>query len=206
MTESGENKLDTSVGKEPLYSRWERIMPENFSLLSVTMKIKGEFLKIESSGENHYLWFIRDNGDVDLFKMKGGQISRRARSARSRIQRLRKELLTTSGQKRIRSLKAQVEAEQMKFIWPQMLVAYFRGEDVGRFFTIRRKKSNGAEDLSVRYAPKHKIVKSEVDKLLQSLRAERPETTLDESKQVFANLTGDSYSNVNRLYHYRAKK
>ena len=205
-TVSGENGAEVPAKTDELYSRWERIVPENFSLLSVTMKIKGEFLRIEGSGECHYLWFIRENGDVARFKINGSAISQRARLARGRIQQLRKELSAATSRKKIESLKKQVEAEQIQFIWPQILVAYFRGEDLGYFFTVQRTTKNAEKELSPKYAPKHRIIKDEVDKLLQSLRMERPETTLEESKQVYANLTRDSYPNVNRLYHYKGKK
>lgn len=53
---------------------------------------------------------------------------------------------------------------------------------------------------------KHKTIKEGVDKLLSSLRLEDPSTTLDHAKRVYANLTGDTLSNVNRLYHYKPKK
>jgi hypothetical protein len=60
--------------------------------------------------------------------------------------------------------------------------------------------------ISEKVRPKHTIVKEEVDKLLKSLRLERPETTLDEAKHVHANQVGDTYANVNKSYHYKGKK
>jgi hypothetical protein len=56
------------------------------------------------------------------------------------------------------------------------------------------------------HIPKHKVVKEGVNKMLKSLRLERPETTLDEAKHVYANQEGLSYANVNKAYHYKSKK
>ena len=54
--------------------------------------------------------------------------------------------------------------------------------------------------------PKYEIVKVGVDRMLKRLQLERPSTTKDEAKRVYANQTNDTYSNVNRLYYYTVKK
>jgi hypothetical protein len=69
-----------------------------------------------------------------------------------------------------------------------------------------RRQHSASKTKNADYKPKHKIVKDGVNKMLESLRIERPSATLDEAKHVYANQTGDSYSTVNKLYHYKAKK
>ena len=169
-------------------------------------KISGEFLKIENAGEDHLVWYVRENGDVNCFRMKGSRMSSQAKLAKMRIKSLESKLLITRNKKKNKSLKAQVEIEEMRIIWPQMYVAYCRGEDVGRFFTRHNRKPKKTQKLNVKYIPKHQIVKDGVNRLLESIRLEEPETTLEHAKRVYANETEDSYSNVNRLYHYRSKK
>lgn len=57
-----------------------------------------------------------------------------------------------------------------------------------------------------KYTPKHKVIKKGVNTMLEGLRLERPEATLDEAKRLYAHQVGDTYSSVNKAYHYKGKK
>ncbi|MGA2622806.1 MAG: hypothetical protein ABSF91_03055 [Bacteroidota bacterium] len=73
---------------------------------------------------------------------------------------------------------------------------------------IKRKEENHpiAEIKTLVHTPKHVLIKSGVNKMLESLRLEKPETSLEEAKRIYAHLNGLSYTNVNKSYHYTAKK
>ncbi len=64
-----------------------------------------------------------------------------------------------------------------------------------------RKKSEPKD-----YRPKNQRIKDGVNKLLQDMKIDRPETTLEDAKRLYARQTDDTYENVNRLYHYTPKK
>jgi len=71
--------------------------------------------------------------------------------------------------------------------------------------SIQKELSNNPKE-ATRFTQKHKIIKKGVDELHSSLKSERPETTLEETKRIYADLTKDSYENVNKAYHYKGKK
>ncbi len=73
---------------------------------------------------------------------------------------------------------------------------------------IRKEKTNGIRDSGgeTKFEPKHQIVKREVNKLLTSLRIEKPSSTLEEAKRLYGHQTKNTYENVNKLYHYKPKK
>jgi len=53
---------------------------------------------------------------------------------------------------------------------------------------------------------KYLRVKKGVDLLLKEMSLDDQEATLEQAKKKYARITNDSYSNVNRLYHYHGKK
>jgi hypothetical protein len=79
-----------------------------------------------------------------------------------------------------------------------------RGMENGKLPKAKKIKTTGEKDTD--YIPKHRIVKRDVDKLLASMRLEKPETTLDDAKRLYGHQTKNSYSNINKAYHYKPKK
>ena len=69
------------------------------------------------------------------------------------------------------------------------------------------KPSRGSKfDPPTKHEFKYARIKVGVDRLLRALRLERPDTSLEEAKRIYAEEEHISYGLVNRLYHYKAKK
>ncbi|MGA3287161.1 MAG: hypothetical protein ABSD46_07030 [Bacteroidota bacterium] len=97
-------------------------------------KIKGQFLKIEKDGEYYKVEYVRENGEIYWVKMDTDNISELARGGEAEFERLKLELLGTKDEKKVDEIKSRMLFFQVQALWPQMYIAFCKGEDLGRFF------------------------------------------------------------------------
>lgn len=180
-------------------------------------KIRGEFLRIEKQDRHFRVEYVNENGYIHRRIMYENNIHMLARVAERRMGQLESQLSTTTDEKQIKLLKSKIEWELMTVLWPQMYIAYYKGEGLNKFFRLPENQTknkvkdelrskNRAVTKSIEYIPKHKIVKDGVNKMLQSLRQGRPEASLKEAMHVYADQKGNSYESVLRAYYYKSKK
>ncbi|HKZ40985.1 MAG TPA: hypothetical protein VJ044_08485 [Candidatus Hodarchaeales archaeon] len=97
-------------------------------------KINGEFLHIEDGGDRFKLDYVCENGELESASLSKKDIKENARFAELLIEDLKEKLAHTQDEREIRRINKSIERFEIEAVWPEMYVAYRRGEDVSRFF------------------------------------------------------------------------
>ena len=184
---------------------------------AITKKIRGEFLRIEKQDGRFRVEYVNGSGYLCKRIMWENDIYHHAKKAENNIKEFERELSKTTNEKLIRALKSRIQWELMSVLWPQMYIAYYKGEDLNRFFEspvptskieTQRKKSPMTEATNehIRHLYKYEIVKSGVDRLHAEKRLKDSLYTKEQTIRDYADQTNDSFENVNKAYYYKPKK
>lgn len=181
------------------------------------VKIKGKFLPpIEERGDYLALKYISQHGEPREKVMLRGGMEQFIPMAQGKIVNLARQRLYASDIKQIEKLEDDMEYERIQILWPTMFAAWSNGEDLSFFFDGSGIQAQEVEQAGQtdnksksgyrRHIPKYIIVKKGVDDLLAKKRLSDSDYSLEEAKHEYADLTNDTYDNVNKAYYYKPKK
>jgi len=109
-------------------------------------KIKGEFLKIEKDSDHYYkIEYVNKAGKINWVRMDTEFISELAESAKYEVDKLNQQLSKTNDPKSITEIMSRIDYFTIQSIWPEMYIAYCRGENLNEFFEpkLHQQKSFG---------------------------------------------------------------
>jgi hypothetical protein len=98
-------------------------------------KIPGEFLRLEEEDSCFKLWYAKGEANPVWVRLHKDHMVLLAESAKREIERLRGKLslgeVDASTKEKINS---QIEFFRIEAVWPEMYIAFCKGENLGRFF------------------------------------------------------------------------
>jgi hypothetical protein len=162
-------------------------------------KIEGEYLSIEElqiNGTPHLrVYYLNEDGGTRWTQFEKDNTYFESMASKSALQ---------NEFKKVNPDKETINTFKILSQCDKILADYLRKEDLSKYFTS--KSTHKPLKDTIDNIPKHHIIKMGVDKLLSDMRIEEPSTTLEKAKRLYGNQTGDTYENVNKLYHYKPKK
>jgi hypothetical protein len=130
------NHVISKPNNEKRKSKSKSQMPESSpypQMTATTEKIPGEFLRIEEETDGYFKIEYVINGVPHWIKVDREDAFLSNEYAIQNVKTLT-ETLRSAPKESVEEIKSQLDSYRISVLWPQMYIAYRKGEDLGKFF------------------------------------------------------------------------